>query len=84
MRTLKLRWLGLPASFLNQGQICLCGSRSIARSVFETYRDGLVKRAEAMKIGDPLEGTTQLGALVSHAHRDKMASYCELVKLVKF
>ena len=67
------------ASFLNQGQICLCGSRIfIERSVFDTYRDGLIKRAEAMQIGDPLEGATQLGALVSHAHRDKVASYCDL------
>ena len=31
-----------------------------------------------MQIGDPLEGATQLGALVSHAHRDKVASYCDL------
>ena len=46
------------ASFLNQGQICLCGSRIfIERSVFDTYRDGLIKRAEAMQIGDPLEGS---------------------------
>lgn len=67
------------ASFLNQGQICLCGSRVfIERSVFEQYRDGLVERAEAMRIGDPLDKTTQLGALISHAHRDKVASYCKL------
>ena len=67
------------ASFLNQGQICLCGSRIfIERSVFEIYRDGLVKRAQSMKIGDPLDETTKLGALVSHSHRDKVASYCDL------
>ena len=67
------------ASFLNQGQICLCGSRVfIERSVFNTYRDGLVERAKAMRIGDPLDKSTQLGALISHAHRDKVASYCKL------
>ena len=67
------------ASFLNQGQICLCGSRVfVERSVFETYRDGLVERAQAMRIGDPLDKETQLGALISHAHRDKVASYAKL------
>ena len=67
------------SSFLNQGQICLCGSRVfIEKSVFEEYCEGLVERASHMRIGDPMDPSTQLGALSSHAHRDKVASYCEL------
>src|SRR5210317_2356161 len=42
------------SSFANQGQICLCGSRIlIERSVYQKFRDDLVERTRAIRVGDP-------------------------------
>jgi aminomuconate-semialdehyde/2-hydroxymuconate-6-semialdehyde dehydrogenase len=69
------------SSFLNQGEICLCGSRIyVQRSVFEDFVNGLVERARALKVGDPQDPETQQGALVSREHREKVAGYVELAR----
>lgn len=69
------------AAFTNQGQICLCGSRLlIHRSVFDRVLTGLVDRARALKIGDPLDESTQFGALTSGPHLDKVASYVTMAR----
>ncbi|MEX0899553.1 MAG: aldehyde dehydrogenase [Gammaproteobacteria bacterium] len=61
------------AAFLNQGQICLCGSRVyIERSIYDRFRDAFVAAAKALTVGDPDEDETKLGALASHAHLDKV------------
>lgn len=61
------------SSFSNQGQICLCGSRIfIERSVYARFRDALVEKARALKIGDPLNPQTEQGALVSKSHWEKV------------
>lgn len=65
----------LRAAFTNQGQICLCGSRILAhRSIAEDFTAKLVERARALRVGDPLEDSTDLGSLVSADHRDKVAA----------
>jgi aminomuconate-semialdehyde/2-hydroxymuconate-6-semialdehyde dehydrogenase len=64
------------AAFSNQGQICLCGSRLIVeKSIFQDFAAALVRRARDLKLGDPLEPTTQQGALTSRAHLEKVDSY---------
>lgn len=69
------------AAFTNQGQICLCGSRILVeRAVYDTVLEGVIERAKAMTLGDPLEDDTQLGSLVSEAHRDKVAGAVELAR----
>ena len=61
------------AAFSNQGQICLCGSRILVESsIVDSFTERLVEKANAMRIGDPLETSTEVGALVSEAHRDKI------------
>lgn len=61
------------AAFANQGEICLCGSRVLVeRSIYERFRDAFVARVQALRVGDPLEATTDQGALVSCAHVDKV------------
>lgn len=66
------------SSFSNQGQICLCGSRIfIEQSIYPRFRDELVKRAKALKQGDPLKTETEQGALVSKAHFDKVKACIE-------
>lgn len=69
------------ASFLNQGQICLCGSKILVQediykeflTEFKSYVDGLV-------VGDPLDKNTFMGPLVSKQHFDKVTSLLEVAK----
>ncbi|MBF2053463.1 MAG: aldehyde dehydrogenase [Candidatus Sericytochromatia bacterium] len=65
----------LRSSFSNQGQICLCTSRLlIERSLYERLRADLVAGVQALRVGDPLEASTQQGAVVSAAHQQKILS----------
>jgi aminomuconate-semialdehyde/2-hydroxymuconate-6-semialdehyde dehydrogenase len=42
------------AGFLNQGQVCLCGSRVLIEdSIYDEFRDRFVDAVEAMRVGDP-------------------------------
>lgn len=69
------------SSFANQGQICLCGSRIfIHESIYERFRDDFVAKVKKLKVGDPMEGDTSLGAVVSKPHQEKVLSYIELAK----
>ncbi|MBA3354179.1 MAG: aldehyde dehydrogenase [Blastocatellia bacterium] len=69
------------SSFANQGQICLCGSRIfVERPIYERFKNDLVSRAMEMSIGDPQEESTQIGAIVSRPHMEKILSYIELAK----
>lgn len=69
------------AGFLNQGQVCLCGSRILVeRSLVDSFTDALVGRVEGMALGDPSDPQTELGALISSAHRQKVESYLELAR----
>ncbi len=61
------------SSFANQGQICLCGSRIyVERTLYERFRDDLVARASALRVGDPASADSDLGAVVSAAHQQKI------------
>ena len=61
------------AGFLNQGQICLCGSRILVEnSIYEDFRDRLVDAVEAMRVGDPSDEATDLGALIPRQHLEKV------------
>ena len=72
----------LRSSFSNNGQICLCGSRIyVERPLYEQFRDELVKRTQFLKVGDPFSSVTDLGALVSKSHMEKVQSYLELAKV---
>jgi aminomuconate-semialdehyde/2-hydroxymuconate-6-semialdehyde dehydrogenase len=71
----------LQSSFSNQGEICLCGSRIfVERSLYKKFVDEFVKRSKALIVGDPLEDTTKMGALVSEAHMNKVLSYISLAQ----
>ena len=71
----------MRSSFANQGQICLCGSRIfVEKSIYDRFRNDFVKRTKALKIGHPLEEETQIGAVVSRAHQEKILSYIRLAE----
>lgn len=69
------------SSFMNQGEICLCGSRVfVERSVYDHVKHALVQAVSEMKVGDPLDPNTRLGAIVSKPHYEKVLGYIALAK----
>jgi len=71
----------LRSSFSNQGQICLCGSRIfVERPLYDRFRADFTARTAALSVGDPLLETSDLGAVVSEAHLDKILSYIDLAR----
>lgn len=71
----------LRAAFLNQGQICLCGSRILVQQgIYERFVEALTQKARALQVGPPQEPDSFLGALISEAHRDKVEGYLTLAR----
>jgi len=69
------------AVFLNTGQVCLCAERVyVERTIFAQFVDALKKKAESLKMGSPLDKTTNLGPLISSQHRKKVVSYYRLAE----
>ena len=69
------------ASFLNQGQVCLCGSRLlIHESIYNSFVEAFLEAVTDMVVGDPADEMTELGALISQEHRDKVLSYIDLAE----
>lgn len=71
----------IRSSFSNQGEICLCGSRIfVERPMYEQFKGDFVSRTASLKVGDPLEADTNVGAIVSKSHFDKIMSYVDLAQ----
>ena len=71
----------LRSSFANQGQVCLCGSRVfVERSAYKNFVDRFVSAASKLEVGDPLETTTDQGAIVSKTQLDKVKFYVDLAQ----
>jgi aminomuconate-semialdehyde/2-hydroxymuconate-6-semialdehyde dehydrogenase len=69
------------SSFRNQGQICLCGSRILVeRSIYEKFKAAFVERVKALRVGDPRDPNSDLGAVVSEAHMEKVLGHIALAK----
>jgi aminomuconate-semialdehyde/2-hydroxymuconate-6-semialdehyde dehydrogenase len=71
----------LRSSFANQGQVCLCGSRVfVERSAYKDFVERFVEKASQLRVGDPLETTTDQGAIVSKTQLDKVKFYVDLAQ----
>jgi aminomuconate-semialdehyde/2-hydroxymuconate-6-semialdehyde dehydrogenase len=69
------------SSFSNQGQICLCGSRIfVEKPLYENFCGDFIEKVSALKVGDPLENETDVGAVVSKPHMEKILSYIDLAR----
>ncbi|WP_284946788.1 betaine-aldehyde dehydrogenase [Acidisoma cladoniae] len=63
-------------NFYSAGEVCSNGTRVfVHRSVQERFTERLVARTRAMVVGDPLDPATQVGALISEAHMEKVLGY---------
>lgn len=72
----------LRSSFLNQGEICLCGSRIfVERPLYEKFKTAFVEKVKTeLVVGNPMDAKTKTGAIVSKMHFEKVLSYIELAK----
>ncbi|MCG2633666.1 MAG: 2-hydroxymuconic semialdehyde dehydrogenase [Gammaproteobacteria bacterium] len=72
----------LRSSFANQGEVCLCGSRIyVERPIFDTFVEKLVHAARTqVKVGDPMDPETTMGALISRAHFDRVQGFLDSAK----
>ena len=69
------------SSFANQGQICLCGSRILVdEKIYEKFKIDFIKKVSELKVGNPSDALTNIGALVSAAHLDKVKSYIDITE----
>ena len=69
------------SSFANQGQICLCGSRIfIEASLYNQFKKDFITKIKALKVGRPTEDSTDIGALVSQPHLEKVLGYIQKAK----
>jgi aminomuconate-semialdehyde/2-hydroxymuconate-6-semialdehyde dehydrogenase len=69
------------SGFANQGEICLCGSRLLVqRSIYERFKERYLAKVRRLRVGDPGDAATDLGALVSKAHFDKVVGCIERAK----
>lgn len=77
----KMLAITVRSSFANQGQICLCGSRIfVEKSIFERFKKDFIVKTQALKIGNPFDKQTDIGALVSKPHLEKVRSYIRLAQ----
>jgi acyl-CoA reductase-like NAD-dependent aldehyde dehydrogenase len=61
---------------VNQGQLCSAGSRLLVeRSIHDEFVDELVRQAESFRIGDPMDPSTQLGAIISPVQLERIERY---------
>jgi 5-carboxymethyl-2-hydroxymuconic-semialdehyde dehydrogenase len=65
--------------FSLNGERCTAGSRVLVeRPLYDEFVSRLAERAAAIRVGDPMDATTELGALVSAEHYAKVTSYIDV------
>ncbi|GIO04687.1 aldehyde dehydrogenase [Brevibacillus reuszeri] len=69
----------VEAIFRNQGEICLAGSRLLVEeSVYDKFLEKFVAAVQKIKVGDPLDMETDMGALVSKSHLETVEQYVQI------
>ena len=71
----------LKSSFLNQGQICLAGSRVyVQETIYKKFKKDFISKVQNLKIGDPFNPDIDQGAIVSNTHLNKILKYIDKAK----
>jgi betaine-aldehyde dehydrogenase len=69
------------AIFHNQGQACIAGSRLVLHErIADAFLEKFVTLARSIRLGNPLDATTEMGPLTSIQHRDRVLSYVEVAR----
>lgn len=70
--------VSLRSSFLNQGEICLCGSRIyVEEKIYPQFLEQFLEGVRKLKVGDPTDENSFMGALISKSHLEKVESYIQ-------
>lgn len=65
--------------FSINGERCTAGSRIfIQQSIYPAFVQRFAERANRLRVGDPTDPATQIGALISRQHWDKVSAYIRL------
>ena len=68
----------LLANFYTQGEVCSNGTRVfVQRQIFDSFLMKLMERTDKIRLGDPADHDTQMGALVSKAHMEKVIRFID-------
>src|SRR5699024_10790946 len=71
----------LIGNFYTQGEVCTNGTRVfVHRAIREEFIERLLERTQRIRIGDPLDPDTQLGALISAEHMQLVLDYIDAGK----
>ncbi|WP_232699294.1 aldehyde dehydrogenase [Brevibacillus daliensis] len=71
----------IKSSFINQGEVCLCGSRIyVERAAYDAFVEKFVAKTKQMVVGDPFDSSSKMGALISEEHYTRVLHYIELAK----
>ncbi|WP_285886315.1 aldehyde dehydrogenase [Cytobacillus firmus] len=71
----------IKSSFVNQGEVCLCGSRIyVERPIYNEFVSRFAEKVRALIVGHPLDEDTNVGAMVSKEHYDRVMGYVEIAK----
>ncbi|MCM3238599.1 aldehyde dehydrogenase [Heyndrickxia oleronia] len=69
----------IEAIYRNQGEICLAGSRILVQeSIYDQFLDKFVTAVKKIKVGDPMDEATDMGALVSKGHLQSVDEYVQI------
>lgn len=64
--------------FYGKGEVCAAGSRVLVeRSIYDDFITEFAARAEKMTVGDPMDASTRLGAIVSEEQLDRVMAYVD-------
>ena len=70
---------GLVLYAFNQGEVCTCPSRAlIQQDIYDEFMGRCLERIKAIKLGNPLDTETMMGAQVSVNQMEKIRSYCKI------
>jgi aldehyde dehydrogenase len=70
---------GFTMFALNQGEVCTCPSRALVHEkIYDKFMEAAIKRVQAIKLGNPLDASTMVGAQASREQLDKILSYMKI------
>ena len=71
----------VQSSFSNQGQICLSSSRILIQTeIFQQFKSDFIRKVNKLIVGDPQDHESNLGAVSSKNHFEKIMNYIELAE----
>ncbi|MES1974951.1 MAG: aldehyde dehydrogenase [Pseudomonadota bacterium] len=72
---------GFAMFALNQGEVCTCPSRALVHeSIYDRFMEKAVARVQSIRMGNPLDSTTMIGAQASNDQLEKILSYFDIAR----